>query len=256
MGALAAERIKLTSVRSPWWCSAIIVVLGLGFAGLMGWVGKQAAADPTNSDEFAGLTPDLAASGVSGFGILVLSVLAALSVTSEYRFGIIRTTFQAMPRRWPVLVAKAVLIGLYGAVLTAVVAFAAVYLAKAVAGPAASGDLVFSDATNARSMYGIPIYAFLCVVLAIGVGALLRQSAAAIALLLLWPLLLENLVGLLGSVGRNIQPFLPFVNANHFLGQATGIDFPWGPWGSLLYFAACVLVVFGAAVVVTDLRDA
>ncbi len=256
MGVLAAERIKLTSVRSPWWCSAIIVALGLGFGALMGWVGKQAANDPEQAKGFPGLTASMATSGVSGFGIMVLTILAALTVTSEYRFGLIRTTFQAMPRRPAVLAAKALLVGVYGAVLTTVLAFGAFFLSKLVAGADASKDLLLSGSDNLRAMYGIPIYAFLCVVLAIGVGALLRQSAAAIALLLLWPLLIENLVGLLGSIGRNIQPFLPFANASHFLGQDSSIDFHWGPWGSLAYFALFVLVVFGASLAVVDARDA
>ncbi len=45
-------------------------------------------------------TVDAAVSGVTGFGgVLVLMILAALSVTSEYRFGVIRSTFQALPNR-------------------------------------------------------------------------------------------------------------------------------------------------------------
>ena len=56
------------------------------------------------------------------------------------------------------------------------------------------------------------------IVLAVAVGALIRQSAGAIAVLLLWPLLIENLVGIIPKVGEKIQPFLPFKNADHFLG--------------------------------------
>lgn len=256
MGVLTAERIKFTSVKSPWWCSAIVVALALGFAALMGWVGKQAYADPEQTQGFPGLTPDVAISGISGFGVMVLMILAALTVTSEYRFGIIRTTFQATPQRGTVLTAKALLVGVYGALLTAVLAFIAFYFCKMIAGADAGAALVLDSDASWRAMYGTPIYAFLCVVLAIGVGALLRQSAAAIALLLLWPLLIENLVGLFGSVGRNIQPFLPFQNASYFLGTDSGIDFHWGPWGGLAYFTLVVAMIFGAAVFVVNKRDA
>jgi ABC-2 type transport system permease protein len=34
------------------------------------------------------------------------------------------------------------------------------------------------------------------------------------------------------------------------------VEYHWGPWGSLAYFAAFVAVVFGAAVVVVNKRDA
>lgn len=256
MGVLAAERIKFSSVKSPWWCSVIIVALGLGFAGLMAWVANQTVANPEDAEGFPGLTPDVALSGVSGFGIMVLTIMAALVVTSEYRFGLIRTTFQATPKRSTVLVAKALVVGVYGAILTTVLAFAAYFLAKLVANDQAGAMLNFSSEAGWRPIYGIPIYAFLCVVLAIAVGALLRQSAAAIALLLLWPLLIEGLVGLFGSVGEKIQPFLPFANGSHFLAGDGGIDFHWGPWGSLIYFTAFVAVIFGAAVVVVNKRDA
>lgn len=78
----------------------------------------------------------------------------------------------------------------------------------------------------------IAIGKFFCVVLAIGVGTLLWHSAGAIALLLLWPLLLENMFNLFGSVVEKIMPFLAFMNANHLLGSDGGVDFRWGPWAA------------------------
>lgn len=65
----------------------------------------------------------------------------------------------------------------------------------------------------------------------------------------MWPLLIESLVNLFGNVGDQIKPFLPFVNANHFLGSAGGgIDFHWGPWSRLIYFTVFVFVfLFGVS---------
>ncbi|NLE80353.1 MAG: ABC transporter permease [Rhodococcus sp.] len=264
MAVLAAERIKLTTTRSPWWCTAIIIVLGLGLAAVIGLSAKasfnsfedEIAAG--NQPSFEPFLPTLAdaVGGVSGFGVLVLMILGALAVTSEYRFGVIRTTFQAIPNRASVLVAKAGLIGVGGALLTFVLTFGAYAIAKATAGEEAGVALTLTGSDAWRAIYGVPIYALLCVVLAVGVGALVRQSAAAIALLLLWPLLIESLFGLFGEFGRTVQPFLPFGNANNFLGQPMGIDYHWGPWGSLVYFAAFVAVVFGAAIVSVNTRDA
>ena len=133
--------------------------------------------------------------------------------------------------------------------------FGAFGLTKATSGDAGR-FLTLSGDENWRVVYGTPIYAFFCVVLAVGVGALLRQSAGAIALLLLWPLLIENLFNLFGSIGEKIMPFLPFMNANNFLGSGGSVDFHWGPWGSLIYFALFVLVVFGLSIVVVNRRDA
>ncbi|WP_408016186.1 ABC transporter permease [Rhodococcus artemisiae] len=251
---LRAERIKLTSVQSPFWCLAVIVALGIGFAAMMGAVARSSMSLDDEAARFY-LTPDIAATGVTGFGIMVLMILAALSVTSEYRFGVIRTTFIANPNRSLVLTVKSVLIGVIGAVITGVVGLIAVYIAKALAGPEAGRDLVLEGDTW-RAIYGIPFYAFLAVFLAVGVGTLLRQSAGTIALLLLWPLLIESLFSLFGRVGREIQPFLPFANINNFLGMEQGVDFHWGPWGSLLYFALFTAIVFGVSLAVVGKRDA
>lgn len=261
MGVLAAERIKFTSTKSPWWCSAIIVVLGLSFAALLGLGASseyksEAAANGQPTDFGPTTAFNIVGSGVVTFGGLVLMILAALTVTSEYRFGLIRTTFQAVTSRAGVLGAKSVLVGVYGAVLTFVLAVGALFIGKAMAGEQAGALLGLEVDGTWRVLYGAAILAFFKVALAIAVGALLRQSAGAIAILLLWPLLLESLVGIIPKVGEKIQPFLPFANADHFLGSDGGIDFHWGPVGSLVYFIVFVGIVFGAAVLVVNSRDA
>lgn len=270
MSVLAAERIKITTTKSPKWCTVIVIVLGLGLGAVIGLTSKasvnalqndiSAGRQPNPTDAFFPSVADTM-SGVSGFGILVLMILAALAVTSEYRFGLIRTTFQAMPNRGGVLITKALLIGVFSAVLSAVLAIGAFYVAKAMAGPDAGVNLTLSGGDSWRAVYGIAIYAFLAMFLAVGVGALLRQSAAAIALLLLWPLLIESLLGAFGGFGRAVRPWLPFENINHFIGGggqpgAPAGDFHWGPWGSLLYFAVWVAVIFGASIAVVNKRDA
>lgn len=259
MAVLSAERIKITTTKSPLWCTVIIIVLGLGFATIMGVVAKSAltSTDLQGPSGPPDLDISVATAGISGFGTMVLMIMAALAITSEYRFGTIRTTFQAVPNRASVLMAKAGLIGIFGAALMFVLAFGAYAMAKFFAGADASVGLTLSSGDDWRAVYGLAIISFFSVVLAVGVGAIIRQSAGAIALLLLWPLLIESLFGLFGSFGEKITPFLPFVNANHFMSPGTSsIDFHWGPWGSLIYFAVFTMVVFGISIVAVNNRDA
>lgn len=254
MSVLTAERIKLTSTRSPWWCSASVVVIGLGIAALFAGITRATLGNPDAQPDM--LSVGNALSGVSGLGVMVLMILATLTVTSEYRFGIIRTTFLATPNRSAVVIAKALLTAALAAVLTLVLAFAAFALAKVIAGDEAGYLLVIDG--NLRPILGVPVYAALCAILAVGVGFLLRQSAAAISLLILWPLLVESLLSAFGSFGRTVGPFLPFANANRFLGAGdTNPDYwHWNVWVSLLYFAVFVAVIFGAAMFVVNKRDA
>lgn len=253
MGVLAAERIKLTSTKSPWWCSAVIVVVGIGFAALFGLTSRTTEGAQANGQP---LTLSQVMAGVTGIGVMVLMILAALTVTSEYRFGIIRTTFQAVPDRARVLLGKTALVGGYGAVLITVVALASIPVGKLLAGSEGGAGVVLEG--NWRSIYGLPIYSFLFVVIAIGVGVLVRQSAAAISLLVLWSLVVEPLLSVFGSFGKNVAPFLPFANASHFLqvGNDSSANWHWGPWGSLIYFTAFAAIIFGAALVTINQRDA
>ncbi|MDN5758020.1 MAG: ABC transporter permease [Tomitella sp.] len=256
MGVVAAERIKLTSTRSPWWCGVLVLVLGLGIGLLMAVLSHNQDAT-TNTDNPFILTPDMAIGGVSGFGVMIVMIMAALSVTTEYRFGIIRTTFQASPNRTQVIAVKSAVVATVSAIVVAVAAFGAYYLAKAVAGtgPAVQMDL---DGDGWRGLYGVVIYGALAAVLAVAIGALIRQSAAAIALLVLWPLIIEQLFLLFGNVGKEIYVFLPFANINHFIGQSdnASADFHWGPWGGLIYFAVFTAIVLAGSLVMVNKRDA
>ena len=101
MSALAvvdAERIKLFSTRAPLWSAVAIAVLSLGLAVVQ----ASTAYGP------GGVAPERGAMGVAVFGVPVMMILSALSVTGEYRNGLIATTFAAVPNRTLVVVAKAV----------------------------------------------------------------------------------------------------------------------------------------------------
>jgi len=250
MSVLNAERIKLTSTKSPLWCSLIAVVVSVGFAAIMGVAYKSTVESGDNS--FGEFTVSLTQAGAAQFGAMLVMIMSALAVTTEYRFGVIRTTFQAIPNRTQVIGGKALLLAIIAAVLGLVIS-----LLSFVVGQATSGlSLSIGDGSNARELFGIPIYFALLAVLAVGVGTLIRQSAGAISLLLLWPLVIESLATIIPKVGKYVGEFGPFNNVNYFLGNGGGFDFHWGPWGGLLYFAAFVAIVFGASLFVVNKRDA
>ncbi len=86
MTLLNVERIKLFSTRSPYWCLIAIAVAALGFATLFGLVDEGRAA-----------IPYLVLRGTN-LGMSIYMVLAALAVTTEYRFGTIKNSFLAVPQ--------------------------------------------------------------------------------------------------------------------------------------------------------------
>ena len=239
-----AERIKLMSLRSPLWAAAAAAVLSFGLAALQASVGYDGRlAIPT------------VALGVAVFGVPVLMVVAAMTLTGEYRSGLIATTYLATPDRTLVVCAKAVVAALFSAVCAAVMVVGSVVVAAGVAGvpasPTADQTVGFAAATA--------LYAALAAVLGVGVATLVRHTAGAVTVLLLWPLLVEPLLANLPGRRWEIGPYLPFANVFRFLEVQwlfSGSAIPWGPAGSLAYFAAVVAAVFVVALVVVNRRDA
>lgn len=252
MNALNAERVKLFSTRSPYWCVAIVAVLALGAAAITGYAVSAGAGASSSEIAYMSLI------GLSAFGLLVLMVMAVLAITNEYRFGTIRTTFQAIPQRWMVLLAKAGVFGTLAFVTTAVLAVAALLLVRVLGGAHSGLDL--GDGGVVRQIWGMPIIAVLFVLIGLGVGASVRHTAGAVVIVLVWDLAVESIVALLPKVGPKVSPFLPFRNANRFLAGDSGPDpgggFHWGVYGSLAYFAVFAVAIFVIGIVVVEKRDA
>jgi hypothetical protein len=136
---------------------------------------------------------------------------------------------------------------------------AAVVVGRLVAPPLVGSHLSFVDQDTWRVIGAITLYAALTAVLGVGVAALLRHSAGAVAVLLLWPLLVEPVLGNLPSIGSEAGPYLPFANVFRFLDVQwlyPTYAMPWGVVGSLLYFMTVVSVTYAAAIVVVNRRDA
>ena len=250
MGAvLAAERIKLTTTQSPLWSVLAVAVLSLGLAVLQASTSYSGDAMP----------PEKAALGAVVFGVPVLMVLASMTVTGEYRSTMIRTTFTATPNRTQVLVGKAVVAAVFAGGCAAVMVALSIVVARLVATPRVGERLSLVDPAAWRTVGAVALYAALAAVLGVGVGTLLRAAAGAVAVLLLWPLVVETVLGTLPGVSPTVGPYLPFANAFVFIDVPwlyTAYPMRWGPWGGLAYFAAVVAVVFAAAIVVVNRRDA
>ncbi|MEQ0559489.1 hypothetical protein ABJI51_10445 [Amycolatopsis sp. NEAU-NG30] len=246
---LRAERIKLFTTRAPWWCLAIAVVAPLGFTALFfALAGPEIPATVGNTQL------------ASGNGRTVLLVLAVFATASEFGWGTMRLTFQAVPARVPALLAKVTVVAAVGAVLGLVVGFGSWGVASLV-----EPDAGFALNTGAawRSVLGQSLVFLVTAIAGVGVALLLRSVAFALTIVLVWTQVLEGLVGFIPGVGRHIAPWLPFHAANEFVGAA-GLSSgpvpptpaPLGPWGSLGYFAAIGVALFVAGVLVTARRDA
>ncbi|MBA8827324.1 ABC-2 type transport system permease protein [Saccharopolyspora lacisalsi] len=244
MTLLAVERIKLFSTRSPWWSMFLALALTIGFAGLMA---TQASA---NSPMGVSTTQI----GYQ-FGLMVIMVMAALAVTTEYRFGTIRATFQAAPNRTRVLLAKTAVVAALALVIGEIAAFGSWGVSWVLA---PVSDLALATAEQWRLVAGVGLVFMGAAVFSIAVGILLRQSAGAVTLLLIWSMLVEQLIRLVPTFGSDLQEWMPFTAAGRFLTGSNRFteSAPLGPWASLAYFFALAVVLLIIALVTANRRDA
>jgi ABC-2 type transport system permease protein len=242
MNLLAAERIKLFSTRSPWWSLVAAVALTVAFA----------AAVTASAPDGAPVNIALTQLG-SEFGLAVILVMAALAVTTEYRFNTIKTTFQAIPGRTSALLAKTVVVAVTAGVVGLIAAFGSLGMGMLIQPDI---DLALHNAADWRAVAGAGLVFAIGTVIAMAVGILVRQTAGAVALLLAYSLMVEELIVLIPGVGADIQRWMPFKLGERFLTGGPAADGMPGPWGSLAVFGGYAVVLFAVALVAAKKRDA
>lgn len=255
---LLSEWTKIRSVRSTIWTLIIFVVVTIGFTTLFtwltasNWTGPQAAqrnatvaADPVSFILGAGL----------GLGQLAIAVLGALLITTEYSTGVIRASLLAVPKRTPMLAAKAVIFAVLILVLGEITSFGAFFIGSSILHSHVPVSL--SDPGVARAVTGSGLYLAVLGLFALAIGALIRHTAGGISTVIGVVFVLPILSGLLpGSWGAHINAYLP-VQAGTMIGhahqQASDLLSPWEGFGVFCLWTAVLLV---AAAYLLDRRDA
>lgn len=246
-----SEWIKLRSVRST------ILTLGLTACAVVATgvlVSMLSSGAPIAAEGETSYDP----AGNSLFGAtlaqLVLGVMGALVMTSEYSTGLIRTTLTAVPRRLPVLWAKVIVVAAAGfvtMVASLLVAFFGGQAVYAGGGPSAT----LSDPGVLRAVLAAALFPTVIAVMGVGFGALMRHTATAIgilvAVLFVVPVLFETLGGTWGRASE----YLPGE-----AGQAmiTLVEEPGGmaPSTALLVLIGWIAALLGAGTVALRRRDA
>ncbi|MBT2481119.1 ABC transporter permease subunit [Streptomyces sp. ISL-94] len=203
-------------------------------------------------------------------GLIVVISLGTVFITAEYRRGLIRTTLAAHPGRGRVLAAKASVAG--SAAFAAGLVAAAVTIPLGEQGARGRGFRVFpvSTATELRVVVGTALLFAVTAVLALCVGALLRRSAPAVALVvasLVLPYVLatasvlpagasEWLLRVTPAAGFAVQQTLPrYAQVVSVYEPSTGYH-PLPPWGGLAVLCGYAALVGGLALVRLRGRDA
>lgn len=242
-----SEWTKFRSLRSSWWTVAVAVLLTVGLGVLLTF----AAATETGSSE---VPRNVAARSEIGaiFAQLTLGVLAILLICGEYGTGMIRASMAVVPRRLPVLWGKiAVYVGVV-LPLTMVTSFAAFLLGQVAWRAKGRPAVSLGDPDVLRIITGAALYLTVAGILALAIGAIIRNTAASITVLatlfFVLPTVLQAMPAGVAEAGR----FLPS-NAGGALGGIAIVNQPLAPWPG--FALLCGYTAVAVVVAVRRLRQ-
>jgi ABC-2 type transport system permease protein len=244
-----SEWTKYWSLRSTWIVLAGTVLATVGLAGAVGWAQGRSAKAPTVSEVIGGtfLSIDLFS--------LVVAVLGIMTITGEYGSGLIRATLAAVPRRVPVLAAKALVLVAATTPVLVVASFSSLFVSLAFS----NADVGLGDPGVLRAVLGAAAAPVAFGVLGLGLGTALRHTAGAITAMVLTMLILPALLPALpGSVPDDIAPYSPIAAAQamYSVGGTGGPFKALAPGAAALVVAGWVALTLAAAGTVLRSRDA
>jgi ABC-type transport system involved in multi-copper enzyme maturation permease subunit len=245
---MRAEWTKIRSVRSTVWTLLIFVVVCIGLTALITWLTASHWTGPHAASRDASVISDpvsfILGTGV-GLGQLAIAVLGVLVMTTEYSTGVIRASLLAVPRRLPMLAAKAVVFAILLIVVTEIVAFCSFFVGSAILH--AHVPVSLGDSGVARAVLGAGLYLTVLGLFALAIGTMIRHTAGAIATAIGVVFVLPILSGLLpGNWGAHINAYLPEQAGTlitHTHEQSGDLLSPWQGFGVLCIWTALLLAV-------------
>jgi ABC-2 type transport system permease protein len=227
------EWVKLRTLRSTTWVLAAMMAVTVTIGVVTGLNTRSVSGDPT-SNVLAGII----------LAQLMMGVLGAGVMTGEYSSGLIRVTLATVPRRPLVLLAKAAVLGMVCLVLGEVTVFASFLAGIAALRPSVPHPAL-SEPTVLRAVTMTGAYLALVALMGLGLGAIVRHSAAAVASLLgalfVLPLIVTH------AFGRGVGELMPiYISGNSLAAVKPVPGFTWSPWlelGIVALYSAVLLAV-------------
>jgi ABC-2 type transport system permease protein len=249
-GTLRSELTKILSVRSTYWTLLVQALASIGWAVLYsaGTVSHWATESAGSHAEFNATQASL--TGQVALGELIIVVLGALVITSEYSTGMIRTSLAVMPRRGVLYAAKAMVFAAVTFTISLVTSFVDFFIGQAIL----ASKHINASLTQPGVLRAVLLSAAIVTVfglIAYGAGALIRHTAGAITAILgmifLLPLLSQALPN---SWDQDLVRWLPGGGAlSPIASSAPPLSAHLFPaWGEFAVFSgyAVILLALGA----------
>lgn len=258
-GSLRSELTKIRSVRSTYLTLIVLVLASVGWA-VADCAGEAAHWSQTAPQDQASFDPTQASViGLALLGQLVIVVLGALVMTSEYSTGMMRTSLGVMPRRGVLYGAKAAVLTAVTLVIALITSFAAFFIGQSLL-RSTHDAATLSQPGVLRAVLASAFYIALSGLFAFALGAIVRSTAGAITaafgLLFLVPQLAKALPS---SWYADLVRWLPGGNSvGAFTGtnSASAVPHLFSPWGEFAVFGGYTVVLLIIGALLFSRRDA
>ena len=244
--AIRSEWIKLRTARSNLVLIVLSAAVPIAFTILI--TATVRSSDVDEQDRFSLL---LAGAMV---GHLLIGVLGVLVIGQEFRHTTIRVTFTAEPRRARVMMAKALVVVVTGLVVGVVATVFSYAIGNAIM-TSRGADVTLPGSTQARAIIGSIVLFALYGLVGLGVGSIIRATAGAITLVVVWPLIVESIIN---SILPKIGKWLPFNAGSQLVSTDATINRSEAltPRAGGLVFLIFALVLLAVGTALVSRRDA
>jgi len=237
-----SEWTKFRSVRSTVYTLLMAVVAMIGIGALVSAItaNQPGGLESGQSAVFTSLTGTFIAQ-------LAIGVLGVLLITGEYSTGMIRSSLTVVPRRLPMLWGKLAVFAAVVFLTMLIASFAAFFAGQALL----SGqqlDASLSDPGAVRAVVGAALYETVAGMTALALGALLRNTAAAITTFVAVFFVIPPLTLLLpASLTEHFVQYLPSNLGSGLLDATSGLPHALAPWTGFAVLCGYAVVLIGFA---------
>ena len=252
--AVRSEFTKIRSTRSTYWTLLALIVVTVGIGAI------ATAGTASHPQGITKASLDATQQSLAGLyvGQLVIAVLGALTITSEYSTGMIRTSLAVQPRRGVVFAAKALVFAAVSLVTGLVACFASFFIGQAILS-SHHLNVTLGDPNVLRAVIGGALFLTACGMLAYGLGAILRHTAGAITAAIGLLFVLSILVNFLPqSWQNNVDKWMPAIAGAQIWTTKASSGGPhlFSAWPGFAVLATYAVVAMIAGAVLFRSRDA
>ncbi len=237
-----------------------MIVITIGISALLSWGRVQDyASQPPGIQAHMATRIMSRATQFSMFGLIlgqrVIAVLGALTITSEYSTGMIRTSLSVMPRRGVVFAAKATVFTIVALAAGLVTSFGSCFIGQSIFATQHLNSTIGQPGVL-RAVVGGGLFLGVCGLLSYGLGALLRHTAGAITASVALLFVLFVLSGFLpSSWAADVDRWIPF-NAGGAIWENLSGQNMFSPWAGFGVFCGYAAIALTAGLIRFRTRDA